>query len=72
MKVIRSGKERMRKWWIGKRIECTCCGRIVELEENDEASPYWRPMFDDSVMIECAKCGLWLSLKNTDGKGLEG
>ena len=57
MKIINEGSVRIGKWWIGVTLECKRCGRKVELEQGDDASPYWLPVEPDRVMVVCECCG---------------
>jgi RNase P subunit RPR2 len=63
MKVIEEGRQDWQPWWIGKRLECKECGRVVELEPNDDVQPNWIDKADyDRVVITCEKCGHVVSL----------
>jgi hypothetical protein len=57
MKVIDEGKGDWRPWWLGQRMTCRECGRVVELELKDDQRRNWMPSSDDRVTIACERCG---------------
>lgn len=60
MKVIEEGFGYRKPWWVGMRMECHCCGRVVELEQNDSQLPNWIPAPANTVSIRCW-CGYVVS-----------
>jgi len=58
MKVIDEGSGGWKPWWLGQRMTCRECGRVVELERNDDALVNRMPEADKSrVTIACQRCG---------------
>lgn len=59
MKIINDG---WKPWWVGKRITCGLCGRIIELEKDDYVTqlPY------NQICSTCEKCGSSIGLKQDD------
>lgn len=57
MKVIDEGKCDWKPWWIGQRMTCSKCGRVVELELKDDYRSNWMPSHDDRVTISCERGG---------------
>jgi LSD1 subclass zinc finger protein len=74
MKVIKEGV--VGHWWIGRRIKCSCCLRVVELQEGDNLDPLCLMSTPGSVQMECAKCGTINILRHMDvvidAKGVAG
>jgi hypothetical protein len=68
MKIIREGKIDL--WWVGKIIECSCCGQKVELEWNDLKCHnfLWQRNSekDDYIQISCINCQKLCSLYKID------
>lgn len=44
MKVIRPGNP---PWWIGQKLECPVCKRLIELEDGDQNSTGFIPLTND-------------------------
>ena len=62
MKVIDEGKGDWRPWWLGQRMTCRECGRVVELELKDDQRSSWMPSSDDRVTIACERCANMMRL----------
>ena len=75
MKVVEFGKRDWRQWWVGLRLACVNCGRVVELEMGDDERESWRPIKgfaqpEDRVTMICERCGAMLRLdREMVGKG---
>jgi ribosomal protein S27E len=44
-------------WWVGKKVECKHCGRVVQLEIGDEHHKSCVSANNDFFEVQCAQCG---------------
>lgn len=64
MKIIKVSNPDWKIWWVGRTVECDECGRIVELQKNDDSSALWDcceyPF--ERISFKCAICGNKITL----------
>lgn len=64
--MINEGHGSWRPWWIGQRMTCRECARVVELEAHDDERPNWMPTDSDGVTIVCERCRANVHLERAD------
>jgi hypothetical protein len=63
MKVVRDCVEKKLPWWVGEKVECFACGRIIQLELGDQKLSWCTLIDNNEVWIHCQKCGTKIKLK---------
>lgn len=56
MKIIKSGNTNCAIWWEGMNLSCPNCGRIVQLERNDDNLAEWTWCEANRVAVYCPNC----------------
>jgi hypothetical protein len=64
MKVLVEGRKEVKPWWIGQRVRCRDCGRMVELEAGDQERIAWiQTQSSSEVKVYCETCTGVMTLK---------
>jgi len=64
MITVANGQGSPLHWWVGKKVTCSHCGRIVQLEVGDDNHPACIGHSASFFEIECQQCGKTATLSH--------